>query len=231
MIQRWSVSRSAMAALWRTAHPQADLDGDLSCAVCGGPSAGHYHSARIMADTFVRYDVFRRPTEPTVCDACAWYLDGSGKQTGEPHVPFQKMSYVIVGNSFHGIEREQVRSLLRRFFPGPPFPVYLILSRQKKKHLALLAQPWMPGSILTVQFEEQTIRLPRTEFESIRRSIRLLLDAGIGKRTIASGALAAKALKDRQDIGQLLTWMHALDPWRPSSALDFALWIAHTPDS
>lgn len=222
---------SALRALWSCAHPGQTLAGPHVCAVCAGPTDDTYHSATIMADTFTRYDVFRRPEATHVCAACAWYLDGSGKRTGEPHDPFQKMSYLITPARWLSVEREDIRHILRHYPAGPPVPLYLIFSRQKKKHLALLARPWLPGSSrLVVQFEEATIDVERGEFEQVRRLIRLLLNAGVGKTAIEARQLPHVAVRGLADPLAVLRWHQALGRWRPSPILSFALWIARTPE-
>jgi hypothetical protein len=224
----------AIHALHAAFHPDEVLPiGDETCAICGDASTRDFSSATVMADTFVRYDVFRRPDSPYVCTACAWYLDALGKRTGgDVHPQFSRMSYIVSAEGWwREITREEVRPLLADYPDGPPAPLWLVLSRIKKKHLILEAQPWMPGRQFVALFEEGgLVRVPRSSFEQLGATIDELLIRGIGKTAIAAGILPQAALRGRSDVPTLRVSMRSLDPWRPSATLSLALWIARTPE-
>jgi len=140
--------------LYRSVAGQEVEEGGLVCAVCGLPMAQGIPQARVFRKTFNDWDRLALPNEPRVCPACAWYFD---------HQELRFSHWYVTPSEARVLARDDIIPLLFSLLESSsPSDFYLLLSRTKKKHVALRGRLNAAGcSSLRVNFEEYLVDVDR----------------------------------------------------------------------
>jgi len=124
--------------------------GGLTCAVCGLPMAEGKPQDKVFRKTFNDHDKLACPDEPNVCPACEWYFDN--QQLRFSH-------WYVTPDEARVLAREDIVPLILELLKTPPVSdFYLLLSRTKKKHVALRGRLNAAGCLsLRINFEEYLV--------------------------------------------------------------------------
>lgn len=191
--------------------------GGATCYLCGASCTGEHSTAKCIADTFNSHHLARCPSSPSLCDACAWYLDGKAG-----HADFRKMSLVVARSDWRNWQRETMKQDIAQWLEhGLDDDAFLVVSLTKKKHLLLQAPMNARGSkVLAIQVEEQVAHLDLATWTTMDEAFMNLIHLGHHKGEILSGTLYAGTLRKHGRIREAMVLSQQLEPYRAGVVLE-----------
>jgi hypothetical protein len=146
-----------LATRWLARHlgGVSESCGNQVCAICSGPCDAAVAVADVLRPTFTDID---RVNGDYVCSACVWYFD---------HQELRRSHWYLTPAEAVPLAKKDILPLLRKHVREPP-PVdrYYLISRSKKKHVALRARLNAAGArMLRVNFETMLVDVDQQFFE------------------------------------------------------------------
>lgn len=214
--------------LYRAATGRAVVPGPLVCTLCGCSCATGVPVGEVLLDTFTNHSLCRAPSSRSVCPACVHYFQYRWEAGQKYLAEYRKHSHRVMASGWQSWSRADMRRDLEGWLTGGvPEMCVLVVALSKKKHCLPLAAVNPAGTrFLTVQVEEERVRVSPVDWLAVVRPFDGLLARGFGKGEVLTGQYLADSLR-RAGVG----WRdddRLLAPWRPSGLLSLVSYVTLT---
>lgn len=140
-------------------------EGPKTCSVCHLPTKQTAPLSEVLRPTFTDHDLIDEDGDGA-CPACAWYFD---------HSELRRAHWVVTESDAQALAKKDILPLLAEHLDSPPdLPRYYLISRAKRKHVALRARLNAAGSnLLRVNFELSLVDINRGFFGILNDIVKL----------------------------------------------------------